>query len=92
MKMFKILLPANEIPLGSTVTKRTGEKPYTLKDRIRIFGETGDARELKATDGTRLLVSETGDANVVGGETELLWYAEEFELLDLLNSDDIDNK
>ena len=79
--MIAVLLPAMDIPLDSTVTKRTGEKEYTLRDRLRIYGEENSPKEIKAADGSRFLVSENGDANVVSGTTKLLWHVEEEELI-----------
>lgn len=34
----KVILPAGEVPLGSKVSKRTGEKIYTLRDRLCVYG------------------------------------------------------
>ena len=82
--MLKILMPAGSIPVDSTVTKRTGDKKYMLRDRIRIFGEDGGPREIKASDGARFLVAQNGDANAVNSTTELLWYAEESDLIQYL--------
>ena len=75
--MIKVILPANEIPLDSIVTKRTGEKEYILKDRMRVFGrEQGQDGEVVAKDGCRFLVKD-GDANVVSPDTELVWLVDE---------------
>jgi len=79
MKIFKLLLPSNEIPLGSTVTKPTGEKKYILRNEIRIYGPKEQI--IKADDHSRFIVSETGDANAVGNETILCWHIPQDELL-----------
>lgn len=84
--MMKILMPARDIPLEATVTKRGGEKEYVLRDRLRIFGEDGKPKELRAEEGTRLLVASNGDANVVAGNTELIWQADEDEVRMLLDT------
>lgn len=82
--MIKVFLPARDIPLDSLVTKKGGGKKYTLRDRLRVFGEDGGPRELIATEGTKFIVAENGDANVVAATTELLWYAPEYQLMELL--------
>ena len=71
----KIILRSIDIPLESTVSKVTGTKEYIIKDRIRIFGDDSK-RELLAIDGTRLLISDRGDANSVTAETELIWHTD----------------
>ncbi len=78
----RVLLPAGDIPIGATVTKRTGEKPYILRDKITIYTEP--KQEIKAGDQARFLVGENGDANVVAMTTELLWTVSEDELSDYL--------
>jgi hypothetical protein len=80
--MMRVLLPAGDIPIGATVTKRTGEKPYILRDKITIYTEP--KQEIKAGDQARFLVGENGDANVVAMITELLWTVSEDELSDYL--------
>ena len=78
----RVLLPAGEIPIGATVTKRTGEKPYILRDQITIFTEPKQV--IKAGDQARFLVGDNGDVNVVAMVTELLWTVSEDELSDYL--------
>lgn len=78
----KLILPAGDIPLGATVTKKNGEKLYTLLDRIRVFpaGEKGveapmpEVCEIVAVDGTRFITAPRCDANVVAATTELVWH------------------
>jgi hypothetical protein len=78
----RLLLAAAEIPGdGATVTKRTGEVQYTLRNAVRIFGEDGGPREIKAQDGARFLVSSKGDLTVIPGTTELLWCVDDEDLL-----------
>ncbi len=83
--MFKVILPAEAIPLGSTVTKVTGAKPYILRDDIKIYGSTSEEqketmRELRADKGTRFMVANDGNINIVAGETELMWHVHAEEL------------
>ena len=81
MKM-KMLMPAENIPLGQTVTKKNGEKPYTIRDCVKIYGDADPnrQRELKADDGTRFLISESGDINVINGDVELVWIVDDYDL------------
>jgi hypothetical protein len=81
MKM-RVLLKAGEILLGSTVTKRTGEQEFTLRDSITIYTEPKQV--IKALAYARFLVSSKGDISVVAMETELLWVASDHELLEFL--------
>lgn len=75
MSKIKVILPVGEIPLGSNVTKVNGSKLYVLRDRLRLFSlNPQDAKELVASPGTVLLVSETGDANAVPVATEHVWH------------------
>lgn len=74
----RVILPVSSIPLGATVTKKTGTKPYTIKDRIRIFSPNPeDRKEIVSTDGSRFLLSQdpdqAGDANVCAGDSEVVW-------------------
>ncbi len=83
-ELIRVILPAGKIPLGSDVTKKNGEKPYILRDRIRIFTQGEDKRELIAQEGTRILISETGDANAIPNTTDLVWHATRDDLDDYL--------
>jgi hypothetical protein len=80
--MLRVLMPAGEIPVGATVTKRTGEKPYILRDKITIYTEP--KQEIKAGDQARFLVGDNGDVNVVAMVTELLWTVSESQLSEFL--------
>lgn len=73
---------ASEIPLGSTVTKKNGEKQYTIRDCVKIYGDNDPnrQRELRADDGTRFLISDSGDINVINGDTELVWHVSHCDL------------
>lgn len=54
----KLLIPVGEIPIGTKVTKRTGEKIYEVRDKILVYGGEGCKHpELKVTPGTKLIVS-----------------------------------
>lgn len=76
----KVILEVREIPVGSTVTKKTGEKVYTLRDDVKIYGSTQEQtetlRELKADSGTRFLIAQNGDISIVSGDVEMLWHVD----------------
>jgi len=81
----KIILPAQAIPAGSTVTKITGQKEYILRDDIKIFGSINPdqqdmLRELRADKGTRFMVSADGNISIVAGDSELLWHVDADQL------------
>lgn len=84
-----VLLRAGDIPLRAQVTKRTGEKLYTLTDKIRIFDGKGTQKDVSADAGARFLVS-SGDVNVVGADTLLLWRTTRENLLAHLQDEDLE--
>ena len=86
-QILQILLPAHCIPLGSIVTKRTGKKEYKLLETLRVFGEDGEPREIKALPGARFLVCD-GTANAIGAETELMWRVSAGYLSDFIRHGD----
>lgn len=81
----RVIVPAATIPEGSRVVKVTGSKEYTIRNELKIYGEDTAQRSIKATDGTRFLVATNGDANVVLGITELIWFASDSEIIDYLD-------
>jgi hypothetical protein len=89
MKIFKLLLPSNEIPLGSTVTKPTGEKKYILRNEIKIYGSKEQI--IKADEHSRFIVSDNGDINSVGDTSILCWHVDKDELIEYLNEDERNN-
>lgn len=80
--MIKVILQAGRIPVGSFVTKRTGDKRYVLRDKIVIYGAA--KQEISADEHCRFIVSSTGDVNVIGMDTELVWEVDEHELVEFL--------
>jgi len=81
----KLLIEAKQIPNGATVSKKTGDCVYTLRDEIKIWGtctpENMDTlKELRSDKETRFMISENGNINVVSGDKELLWHASNEEL------------
>jgi len=88
----KVLLSIKDIPVDSTVCKKTGEKEYLLKNSIVFYDENGKKNEIVSADGTKFLISKTDGSkiNIVSGETEMLWFVSEDDLLEYLNNKQID--
>jgi hypothetical protein len=83
--IMKVLITAAMIPTGSTVTKKTGEKPYIIRDDIKIWGainaeQKDTMRELRADKGTRFMVADDGNINIIAEDTELLWHVDAMTL------------
>jgi hypothetical protein len=76
----KVLIPANEIPLGSTVTKKTGDKTYIIKNKIRIYGDPSLQKEIKADENVRFLVGNDANIVMITDNTELLWHVSDMDL------------
>lgn len=76
MDTIKVVMPAHKIPVGSTVTKRTGQALYQLKDVITVYDANGNKREIKPLDGSRFIVNDRLDINSVGADTELMWHVD----------------
>lgn len=66
-----VILPAESIPDGSSVTKRTGEAQYILKQGIKVYSDTKGESPL-VVDGC-FLVSPSGSINQVKPTTLLRW-------------------
>jgi hypothetical protein len=71
--MLRVLIRASELPDGQVVTKRTGEKRYTLRHAIHVHG-SGDipSQQINADKGARFLVSSDGSVNAIADATEVL--------------------
>lgn len=70
----KILLPAKQIPHGSTVMKRTGHYQLTLSHEIRIFvPNKQEEMQPQFIKGFFLQGAPQADLNQIAGDTELLW-------------------
>lgn len=87
----KLLIKIGEIPIGSKITKRTGEKIYEVRDKIVIYAEEGCVKplnEIKASPGTKLLVSTDPQYSfaivVVPDTLEVVWELTDDELKEFL--------
>lgn len=87
-KPILVILPALEIPIGSTVTKRTGAKEYVLKDKVRFFSDdVAQRKEITAAKGVLYLIND-GDINIIPADLELIWITESDELLEYLEDEE----
>ncbi len=93
-RVIKVILPASEIPLGSTVTKRTGTSEYTIVESITIHKEGGGKQVIKAEDDNRFLMPEGDSRSIssVSGATELAWVTDFETLKEFLYNETRDNK
>jgi hypothetical protein len=81
--IIKVILPAGDIPLRSTVTKVTGEKLYTLVDQLTVYGiVSGSSAQtiIKPEPGVRYMVGDDGTVVAVPSTKEIMWRANSDEL------------
>ena len=78
----KVLLPAKDIPIGSIVTRPTGEKKYELRDKI----EVSPHQKIEADPNTRFLVGKDMSFIIcaISGESELAWEVSPEELYNFI--------
>lgn len=76
----KLLIEASEIPLESTVIKRTGTTPYVIRDRIVIYGRQS-SQEIPAEVDTRFLICKNGNVSIIPSDVQLLWVTSPEQLL-----------
>lgn len=79
----RLVLDARDVPLGTTVTKPTGSKKYTISDRVRIYHTEDNVQEVIAEDGCRFLVGHSG-VNAISGTTQVAIEGTAEELQDFL--------
>lgn len=79
--IIQVLLPADKIPDGATVTKRTGVQDYVLRHQLRVYREKPE--DTLEIDGLFLL-GPRGTVNQVKPDTMLHWHVTAEELVDEL--------
>ena len=83
----KVIMTAGEIPLGATVTKKMGEKKYTLSEKVIIWGDTKERQqEIKADADTRFLMAQDMSPSIsaISVTTELVWHVDSRTLYNAL--------
>lgn len=78
-----LLFRASDIPDKSVVRRPKGRVFYTLRTSLTIYHDPSPEgrRTLYAADNTRLLVSNSGDADAIDGNKAMVWYATPEQLL-----------
>lgn len=66
----KVIVRAEFIEDGTTVTKVKGQKPYTLRRSIKIYGE--NRREIKCDPDCVFLMDSDGNIDMISGDKELM--------------------
>jgi hypothetical protein len=86
MVPISIVMAAGDIPDNSIVTKRTGQKEYIIKNKIRIFADqnSGTQAQTLESDGVRYLTVGNGDINAISAKLELIWRTTTGELYEFL--------
>jgi hypothetical protein len=87
MVPLQIIMSAHDIPDGSTITKKTGQKPYVIKSKIKIYAEqkSGLAPQILEAPGVKYLIDDSGNINAVSSEAEVMWHTTTGELLRFLD-------
>lgn len=80
----RVVLPASDVPSGSIVTKRTGQKEMTLHRSITIYNENKTSQTIDAAPGSVFLIDDRGTINAISGSTEILWSVSEKTLFNYL--------
>ena len=81
----RVILSAENIPEGSTVTKVTGSKEYTLVHRIEVYQEDGSKYTMACKDGARFITAD-GIATAIGPNAELVWHVDPNDLIEYIES------
>lgn len=66
----KVIVRAEFIEDGTTVTKVKGQKTYTLKRSIKIYGE--NRREITCDPSCVFLMDNSGNIDMIPGDKELI--------------------
>ena len=85
--MLKVIACLRDIPVGATVTKIGGVKPYIVRDRVDIYNEAGEPQRIHADEGCRYLTDGSGYINAYGFGKEFIWQTDLEELNDVFGED-----
>ena len=90
----QVVMKLSKIPEGAVVRKLTGIQRLRLYHQIKIYGEEGLVKTIKAEDGKVFLIS-TGDSssiNTHSNEKEVVWITDRGDLDRYLNKHDTLNE
>lgn len=77
----KLLIEAREIPDNATVSKRTGDKKYTLSRTLKIYNEGAEPTVINADANTVFIQAGISvSINAINAETLLHWHVREEDL------------
>lgn len=70
-----VLLPLSKVPTSAVITKRTGEKEYTISGSVRIYKQDGTSQIITSDEGTLFIIPcDGGNAiNAMSTETIVKW-------------------
>lgn len=78
----KLILKISDVWGGALVTKPTGDKKYTVRDKITILGV--DNFTIDAQEGCRFLVDCFGNIQATTNDTDVAIQAEPHDLINIL--------
>lgn len=83
--VFRIILPAQDIPEDSIVTKPSGQAEFILKKKIKVHVSDVPAKITKADIDVEgyFLFGGRGSINQIGPDTKLAWEVPFEELVEL---------
>lgn len=75
----KVIVPAEFVEDGTTVTKVKGQKTYTLKRSIKIYGE--NRREITCDPSCVFLMDNNGNIDMIPQDKELIVHVHPEDLM-----------
>lgn len=74
-RTIRLKVPLGDVPAGDKITKLTGDKIYTVRDEIMVYGETKERhRVLEKHEHTyRYLFDENGSISEMFGDKQVIW-------------------
>lgn len=82
--VLRLLLPAETIPTGSTVTKPSGSQEYLLTHSLRVYADRKDDLEGFTVSG--FFLQGPSGINQIPGDKVLCWNVRASTLVDFLES------
>jgi len=76
----KVLIAVQLVPEYAEVTKRNGDKVYTVRDDLNVYySHFTEPKTIPSIGGARFLADKNGNATAVNGDLEVLWYTDIME-------------
>ena len=80
-----VVYPAGKVPDKATVTKKGGDKKYTLRYQIEFY-DGPEGHNVITPDPRQLFIISDGVVNSILRETHVIWYTTPEELLRTINA------